>query len=729
MPATPDEAVDAMRNPARMTLMAAMVAIGIVAGGAPALAAPGDLDPSFGDGGIAQVRMTGDDPQVAQAVALAAGGRIVAAGTAGSRIALLRLTSAGAPDPSFGTDGKVVGPTGTLTGMGLQPDGRVVLSGQRVDATGVHQGVWRLNADGSPDDGSPADSTPGDTFAGDGFADTPSLPVAAPAPDGKITVVFGLTVRRLLATGEADPGFADTTTTPSDFGAGPGRGSIAFDASGRSVVGWTYTTTSAHPAGLVARFGASGADPSFGTGGSVERPGWAITAVATQDDSILTAGRQDVACTDHCVLGARLNPDGSPDGTFGSSGDWPAPAPPDGSWLNPPLAVGIAPGGQIVTAGTATVPNAAFLTQLGFGRFGADGAPDPLFGAAGLVHIPPVPDFTTSWRASSLAVQPDGGIAAAVSGLVVNATLVSPRFAVVRLQGVAPPTPPVAVTLPTITGVPGVGRNLVADPGTWSGSTPMTFAYQWRRCDATGADCVDIDGATTRKHLLTDEDLGHRLRVVVTATNAMGSASSRSAATKAIGVRPAVVTDPTITGLPGVGRTLTAGPGTWSGSTPMNFTYRWQRCDATGAACAPIDGADTRKYVLTGDDLGHRIRVVVTATNAAGSASSRSTATKVIGERPALLRPPGIGGVPEVGRVLTADPGSWTGSSPMGFTYQWQRCDTSGAGCAPIVGATTKKHVVDGDDLGHRLRVTVTATNLAGSASSRSAATGVVTGA
>ena len=58
----------------------------------------------------------------------------------------------------------------------------------------------------------------------------------------------------------------------------------------------------------------------------------------------------------------------------------------------------------------------------------------------------------------------------------------------------------------------------------------------------------------------------------------------------AIAVKPTNQSPPTISGTAQEGSTLTAGNGTWSGTTPITFTYQWQRCDATGKNCAAITG-------------------------------------------------------------------------------------------------------------------------------------------
>ncbi len=93
------------------------------------------------------------------------------------------------------------------------------------------------------------------------------------------------------------------------------------------------------------------------------------------------------------------------------------------------------------------------------------------------------------------------------------------------------PGPPVSVTAPQMTGVSRAGRVLHASQGTWNGTLPMSFAFQWQRCDGTGSGCVDVLGATGANHLLGEDDVGSTLRAQVTATNVEGSASAVSSPT------------------------------------------------------------------------------------------------------------------------------------------------------------------------------------------------------
>ena len=89
--------------------------------------------------------------------------------------------------------------------------------------------------------------------------------------------------------------------------------------------------------------------------------------------------------------------------------------------------------------------------------------------------------------------------------------------------------PPTNTSPPAITGPTMVGKSIKTSNGSWTGSTPISFTYQWRRCDAAGAACVDIPGANASKYLLVTADAGRTMRVTVTATNSVGSSSATSA--------------------------------------------------------------------------------------------------------------------------------------------------------------------------------------------------------
>jgi hypothetical protein len=191
---------------------------------------------------------------------------------------------------------------------------------------------------------------------------------------------------------------------------------------------------------------------------------------------------------------------------------------------------------------------------------------------------------------------------------------------------------PVSAVPPLVSGNPIAGQPLAAVPGSWRNG-PLSFAYQWQRCDPAGAACVDISGATASTYVLLDDDAGSTVRVGVTATNSVGSTASVSAPTGVVAPlagAPVNIVLPSISGAAAQGQTLTAATGTWVGA-PTGFTYQWQRCDAAGAGCIAIDGATAATYVVGAADAGGTLRVVVTATNASGSTSAVSPPTTTVG--------------------------------------------------------------------------------------------------
>jgi hypothetical protein len=204
------------------------------------------------------------------------------------------------------------------------------------------------------------------------------------------------------------------------------------------------------------------------------------------------------------------------------------------------------------------------------------------------------------------------------------------------------------------------------------------------------------------------------------------AAVSAVSAVAASAAAPVNITRPTITGTAREGQTLSATRGTWQ-NTPTSYRFRWQRCDADGTGCVSLVGETLRTYILDANDVGHRVRVVVTATNADGTASATSELTAVVSSSsaPKNTALPTISGTARVGEELTADNGTWSGA-PDRFAYQWQRCDTNGASCADVAGATGKSYGVRAADAQHRLRVVVVATNGAGSTSATSAPSAVV---
>jgi hypothetical protein len=191
---------------------------------------------------------------------------------------------------------------------------------------------------------------------------------------------------------------------------------------------------------------------------------------------------------------------------------------------------------------------------------------------------------------------------------------------------------------------------------------------------------------------------------------------------------------PTISGAAQGGGTLAASTGSWSGVS-LIYTFQSIQCDSAGGSCASAAGRTSATYVATSADAGRTLRVVVTATNKNGAAAATSAPTAIpvsaptpipTSTAPASTSAPGLGGTPVSGQSLSTTNGTWSGS-PTSYSYQWKRCDTNGANCGSVVGATAPSYALTSSDLGATMRSTVTAYNAAGSAAATSAASAVVT--
>ena len=277
---------------------------------------------------------------------------------------------------------------------------------------------------------------------------------------------------------------------------------------------------------------------------------------------------------------------------------------------------------------------------------------------------------------------------------------------------------PINTVLPTISGTAAVGQTLTATNGTWNGTAPIAYGYQWQDCN--GASCVGIPGATSSTYTVQGSDAGYSIQVIVTATNVVGSTNATSANTAVITGPPFNVGLPNISGTAKVGNVLTATPGTWAGNTPISYAYQWQRCSPS---CSNIAGATSATYSIVAADAGSTLLVKVAATNAYGTGNATSANTGTVLSPPVNTVLPVISGTLQPGNTLSTTNGSWSGS-PTGYTYQWQRCAAS---CTSVGGATNNTYFVTTADVGSKLRVIVTATNGGGSANATSNSTATVT--
>ena len=242
---------------------------------------------------------------------------------------------------------------------------------------------------------------------------------------------------------------------------------------------------------------------------------------------------------------------------------------------------------------------------------------------------------------------------------------------------------------PTIVGTAKAGAQLTGVPGTWNGGKPVAFTYQWQRCDAAGAGCAPIPGATLETYSAAAADVGHALALTVTAATAGGAAAASSPPTVAVATagssgsaRPSVIAPPLLTGTTQVGQTLVANAGTWNGS-PSAFAYLWRRCDIAGATCTAIAGATASSYVLTPGEIGSTVSLIVTATGKGGSQSASAPTTAAVAAAPVPAAVTGslVAAQGLAGAVVTDDARAtvtWQpGAVPIGSTVALTTADAA----------------------------------------------------
>jgi len=413
------------------------VALGLLIS-TPSWAVPGELDSTFGSGGKVTTRFA--SPSSANSVAIQADGKIVVAGGSGDllagdnpKFALARYNPDGLLDKSFGGGDGKVSTDFTSKGDGadavaIQADGKIVAAG---DANGGHVGsdstfaLVRYNSDGSLDtsfgvggkvvtdftdeeDAASSLAIQADGkivaagWAGSGAEGSsldPSFALARYNPDGTLDTSFG------------GVGTVTTQFTP-DFDA---ASSVTIQADGKIVAAGVAGVGLAdlHPSFALARYNADGSlDPSFGVASRVTTNFTSgddeTSSVAIQSDGkIVAAGWADVSRGAFAL--ARYNPDGSLDASFGSAGKIITNFTPHQDFA---AAVTIQADGRIVAAGGSGIggPIGGANWCFALARYNPDGSLDRGFGAAGRVTSPFHPGYAF---ALGVAIQGDRKIVAA----------------------------------------------------------------------------------------------------------------------------------------------------------------------------------------------------------------------------------------------------------------------------------------------------------------------------
>lgn len=404
------------------TLKPILLAIGLSFALATSIsAAPGDLDLSFGSGGIVVTSFAGEYwYDAARTVKVQPDGKIVVGGwisdtdNNGDRAFFLaRYHPTGALDDSFGTNGKIIGPvnSGALVGadIALQPDGKIIAVGDYYPNYGF--AVHRYNANGTLDA----------SFGADGVVITPvgenagAVSVAIQA-DGKIVLAgysysagqsSDFTVVRLLPDGSLDTSFGGTGKVITSFGNSSQAGRVVVQPDGKIVA--VGSAPVGNNAGLaLVRYNADGSlDSGFGSGGKIIHGVFNISrfylgdAALQPDGKIIASGRFSA----HLSGGGswdtifRCNPNGSRDTSFASNGAFTV----DNLYVP---GIALQPDGKLIAFGyEGSGSNHRFAIL----RLNPNGAPDGGFGTNGRLFTP---IGGNSGGAIDGALQPDGKILA-----------------------------------------------------------------------------------------------------------------------------------------------------------------------------------------------------------------------------------------------------------------------------------------------------------------------------
>ena len=169
-------------------------------------------------------------------------------------------------------------------------------------------------------------------------------------------------------------------------------------------------------------------------------------------------------------------------------------------------------------------------------------------------------------------------------------------------------------------------------------------------------------------------------------------------------IPPEIKTAPTIIGSTVVDETVSIDNGEWTGDGPITYKYQWYADDVA------IDWATDANFVITLDQLGKILSCGVTAENIAGIVEVRAVINDPVTsifEPPLSLTLPEISGIAKVGNTLTVSDGTWDGTPPIEYSYQWQYAKTA----TNIVGATGNTYTIDDEDVGKTLCCVVSATN------------------
>jgi uncharacterized delta-60 repeat protein len=419
------------------------------------LLSPGDLDPTFGNGGLVATSFPGTTGSGAGSVAIQPDGHLVVAGSADptpstSEFALARYANDGSLDTSFGNGGLVTTPFpgypyGGASQVVVQPDGRIIAAGSvggyspPTKMTYAVYALARYNSDGSLDTsfGTGGLVTVGPQLSRGGAG----VSGLALLPDGRILVAGSTTpgylsqfaLVRFDSDGRRDTSFGNGGIVTTSF---PGfQSALAYcmtlQPDGSIVVGGLVSPNGGYPRFAVARYTGDGhLDSSFGTGGLATASFGATfdehaTGVAVLADGRILASGFTFGTSGRFAL-AEFDSDGRLDSSFGTGGQVTTSFP--GFQSAEAYGMAVQSNGRILVTGG--VYNGSVYNQFGSARYNSDGSLDSSFGTGGLVTT----DFGGPFALGvDVVIQPDGRIV--VAGSSIGPSGSNTRFSLVRYEG------------------------------------------------------------------------------------------------------------------------------------------------------------------------------------------------------------------------------------------------------------------------------------------------------
>lgn len=373
-----------------------------------ALAAPGDLDATFGTGGIVLTDFGAE--AVGNAVALAPDGKSVAAGTTEGDFAMARYNRVdGRLDLGFDADGRVsmdLGATDEANDVAVQPDGKTLVVGTTgTDGQAGDMAVVRLNVDGSPDPTFAGAGVLVLDLGGDDAANAVALDsvgrILVGGRTGSVGGPWKFAVVRLTTAGNLDPTFAQDGSATTQLAINDYVFSLAIQPNG-AIVATGFSYDGSVNIGVVRYTPAGRLDRSFGRRGKVisniggaDR---ALDVVVQPDGKIVVAGKDEFDGVADFIL-LRYLSDGTFDPAFGNGGIVNTVFPGTAGGAE---AVVLQSDGKLVAVGSATTADRNFALA----RYKPDGSLDGTFGNGGMV----VTDLAGDNYANDVVLQSTGKI-------------------------------------------------------------------------------------------------------------------------------------------------------------------------------------------------------------------------------------------------------------------------------------------------------------------------------